>query len=349
MTKQYLSKVGVFALIVINLGAYYVFWPDTASRGPGPENAEKAGKSAALAANASAAQPGDPWKPSMPSADPILPDPAKKDPLLTPPAPEVNTSKPPIPPARLAANQDSKGSNALPPIPDPGPPAIQPVGLIERSGPEPPPPSAPPVDPTKEQLKRLVETFKKGPPPAGQVSDPAAPSKRAPGFPAELPKDATVPSEPPAPRQADSSPWSLQWELADGHTLLIARLNKRLEFRIECERVKMESPDGAVLAIGKVSFIGPGVKGTCQQLTIGLAGDILVLDGKAQIQVQQGNPSDLAIPTVELAGERVSVRLQQLTGGAAPQAFPGAPTPSSAANAAPSPFTVAPLGSGKGR
>jgi hypothetical protein len=336
MSNQVLSKLGVFALIVINLGAYYVFWPNAGSQGPGPENVEKPGRSAALAANASAAQPGDAWKPSMPSADPQLPDPAKKpDPLLTLPTQEAKQSKAPTLPHPVA---DSSKVPALPTIPEPAG-GLQPVGLVEPASPA-QPPAPPPADPTKEQLKRLVETFKKD-----STAKPVAVAQGDP--PAPVAPVVQTPTEPARPVQTESSPWSLQWELADGHAVLTARLYKRLEFRIQCDRVKMDSPDGAVLAIGKVSFSGPGVKGTCKQLTIGLAGDTIVLEGQGQLQVQQGNPSDLAIPTVELSGERLSVRLQQLTGGVgAAQAFPGAPTTPTpgVGNAVPTPFTVAPLG-----
>ncbi len=122
-------------------------------------------------------------------------------------------------------------------------------------------------------------------------------------------------NDPPAPAAPDkvvtkpilteNSPWTMHWEIADGHTTLTARLNKRLEFRIVCDRVKLESPDGALMAIGKVHFTGPGMKGKCDRLTISLVADSLVLDGKAELQVQQGNLADLAIPIVEPQGRTI--------------------------------------------
>src|SRR4051812_17123537 len=68
MSRQLLAKVGVFVLIVVNLGAYYVFWPDS-HHGSSADKSDGPGKSLQMASNASAAQPGDPWKPSGPFAE----------------------------------------------------------------------------------------------------------------------------------------------------------------------------------------------------------------------------------------------------------------------------------------
>src|SRR5205807_671686 len=35
MSNPMLAKVGVFSLILVNLGAYYVLWPGTSAHGPG--------------------------------------------------------------------------------------------------------------------------------------------------------------------------------------------------------------------------------------------------------------------------------------------------------------------------
>ena len=52
MSKELLAKFGVFALIVINLGAYYMFWPSGAPHPPG-EN----GKAIALEKQDSSGKP----------------------------------------------------------------------------------------------------------------------------------------------------------------------------------------------------------------------------------------------------------------------------------------------------
>jgi hypothetical protein len=97
--------------------------------------------------------------------------------------------------------------------------------------------------------------------------------------------------------------------------VLNARLNKRSDFRIVCDHLEMRTLDGAVVALGKVTFTGPGLQGSCTRLTLGLIGDSLVLDGKAEVRVQQGGSSD---PVAELKGEQLVLRLQQPAAGLTP-------------------------------
>jgi hypothetical protein len=106
----------------------------------------------------------------------------------------------------------------------------------------------------------------------------------------------------------ENSPWTLQMEINGGQTTLTARLHKRTEFKILCERVEMKTPDGAVQALGKVSFTTAGLRGACQRLTIPLNEDRLLLEGKAEVQMQQGTPP--AETTVELKGDQLHLRLQ---------------------------------------
>jgi len=90
----------------------------------------------------------------------------------------------------------------------------------------------------------------------------------------------------------------------------------------------MKTLDGAVVAMGKVSFTGPGLKGTCSRLILGLTADSLVLDGKAEVQVQQSNPAE---PAIELKGEQLMVRLHEPVAGLTPvQSLPPVIPPTSA-------------------
>src|SRR5262249_44738482 len=72
------------------------------------------------------------------------------------------------------------------------------------------------------------------------------------------------------------SPWLLNMGMAGGQTHLTAVLRPRTagqavaEFRVLCDRIEMRAPDGTVQAIGKVTFIGAGLRGTCQRLTLPL-------------------------------------------------------------------------------
>jgi hypothetical protein len=340
MSKQLFAKFGVFALIVVNLGAYYVFWPENGSHGTGADKSDNVGNPMRMAASASAAQPGDTWKPSPP-ANPVTVIPAPK----------------PAEPMPLTSKDTGSTAIELPTIPDPlgrstsaAPmvlPALpQPVALMDKSGPtDPPKLEARADDPTTEQLKRLMDTFKKEP---AVEPAPLVAAQAGGALPKNNPPTGGAPIEKSVPVKAvENSPWALHWEIAQGRTTLTAQLNKRLEFRIVGDRVKMETPDGAVVATGKVIFTGPNLKGNCERLTIGLTGESVTLEGKAELQIQQGGATDLAIPTVELRGEQFTLRLQQLTGNVPAAARPAQPIvqptgilPASVNPATPSPFTV---------
>src|SRR5690349_7883242 len=59
MSKQLLAKCAVFVLIVVNLGAYYMFWPDTGSSGAHAEKHEHPGNPLPIARAANPAQSGE--------------------------------------------------------------------------------------------------------------------------------------------------------------------------------------------------------------------------------------------------------------------------------------------------
>ena len=304
MSKQLLAKCGVFVLIVVNLGAYYMFWPDSGSSGAQTDKPENLGNSLQLASTAGAAQPSETAKPA-PTESVHLPGGA------------------PAPAPRFIGEKDSP-THDLPPIPNPLTAEPAPVVVAQVD------------DPTIEKLRRLKASFEK------EKEGPAKPAPVAPPPPAPVepkvltahdpvmgaaPPPAPIPGAPPAPKASVSgkSPWTLQWQINDGRTMLNAKLNKRLDFRIECDGIKMETHDGALAAIGNVVFSGPGLRGMCQQLTISLNGDSVVLEGKAELHVQQGNPTDIAVPTAELKGERFALRLQQTAGSTVPANAPRAP------------------------
>jgi hypothetical protein len=332
MSKQLLAKIGVFALIVVNLGAYYVFWPDNRSRGPDLGKEGDSGKPLRMANNASAAPVGEPKKPSLLQGDvaPTVPPPIKP--------PDLNASLPAPPPPIAGQDPNPKpppiaGDPLLPTIPTPGPPSAPPP--VESIVPPAPPSKA--NDPFLEKLRQYTATVKddknstapdaKVDPVVGSgfTTIPAPPPPPPAAPPPAAPPLAPTVQAPPIP--PENSPWSLQWEMANGQTTLTARLHKRLEVRITCERAKMDTPDGTVVALGKVSFIGGGVRGTCNRLIIGLAGDSLVLEGKVEVQIQQSGSPDFAAAGAELKGEQIALRLLP-NGGAVPaQMFPAPPPP----------------------
>jgi hypothetical protein len=322
MSKQLLAKCGVFVLIVVNLGAYYIFWPEISTSTVNAEKQENPGKAPPVTATAPAGQPGEATKPQS--------------------IPEEPTQLVSLPPSEPAPD-------GLPPIPDPSAGPLPPPVMVAQAD-----------DPTIEKLKRLKASFtKESPPPPAPIAPPPVDPPKPPAAVKALPADPAPlpPAAPPAPAAKtdpksmapSKSPWTLQWEINDGRTTLTAKLHKRVDFRIECDGVKMETQDGALVAVGKVLFSGPSLRGTCDRLTVSLGSDNLVFEGKAELHVQQGNPTDIAVPTAELKGERFALRLQQTAGNVVPtqHALPNLrtdplvpPVGGTNSNPAPSPFTV---------
>jgi hypothetical protein len=320
MSNPLLAKIGVFALIVVNLGAYYVFWPRATPHAPTDignlmpmEKQDSPGKPLSFASSASAAQPAEPAKPSLIPGD-VLPG-------VIPPL-EPLGKKPALLPDPLIGGA-APVTNGLPAIPTPSDsgPLPSPVRTLIPVKAE---------DPTIAQLKRLKESFGKE---SGSQAAPPPLTVLAKESPNLKPVPAKVEN---TPMQAANSPWSLQMEIAGGQKVLNARLNKRSDFRIVCDHLEMKTLDGAVVAMGKVTFTGPGLQGSCNRLTLGLIGDSLVLDGKAEVRVQQGGSSD---PVAELKGQQLMLRLQQPAAGLTPvqplTVTPAAPPPVEA-----SPFSI---------
>jgi hypothetical protein len=146
---------------------------------------------------------------------------------------------------------------------------------------------------------------------------------------------------PAAPLKTENSPWSLQMEIVGGQTVLTAQLHKTREFRITCDRVEMKTPNGSVLAIGKVSFAGPGIKGVCNKLTLPLSEDRLLLEGDAEVQIEQRGGAEAkgeffrnSATAAELKADHLTLRL------------PAPASSTSAAPMTPSVETIGPSSSG---
>jgi hypothetical protein len=248
--KQILAQVGVFALLGLNVGAYYVFWPHKESAAQGETK---------------------PVAQSMP---------IKKDgsrPLI-----EVLPKETP--------NEDGVRTPLLQ-IANPPSQSLKPAERPDED----------------ESIRRLLQNIKKDdvkkeagdiplPNPPRQVNEEPRPTNLSP-----VEKVAVTPAL--TPRMAPG-PWALNMEMVGGQTQLIARLKQAtvdrrpmIEFKILCDRVEVKAP-GAVQAIGKVTVIGAGLKGTCQRLTLPLHETQLIFEEQAKI-VQDANPGS------SLSGERV--------------------------------------------
>jgi hypothetical protein len=302
MSKELLAKFGVFALIVVNLGAYFVFWPNATPHAPGEngkaialEKQDSSGKPASSSPSVGVAPPVEPVKPSLLQGD-VTPG------VIPPLAP---LDKPPS-----AIPDPLNGGalpivNELPAIPRPTDPGSlpAPAGTLTPIKAE---------DPTIALLKKLKESVGKE-----NGSQAVPPPLVLP--PTELvglkPIPATDEKAVYKPLRPDNRPWSVQMETSGGQKVLNARLHKRTDFRIVCDDLDTKTLDGAVVALGKVSFTGPGLKCSCGRLTLNLVNDSLILEGNAEAQIQQGSAADAI---VELKGERLTFRLQQPTGDLGP-------------------------------
>jgi hypothetical protein len=109
------------------------------------------------------------------------------------------------------------------------------------------------------------------------------------------------------------SPWLLQMEVVGAQTQLMAQLQQKstgrllASFKILCDRVDMKAPDGALQAIGKVTFVGAGVKGSCRRLTLPLSDVRIIFEEDVVIRHE---PPTGIVPTEEekncvLRGEKI--------------------------------------------
>lgn len=259
MDKQLFAKIGVFVLLGLNVGAYYVFWPSpqgaskTEAKGPREEKGEAmllpsksdrptdVGKPKTLPATAfkDAIPVSLPSSPRLPEQEVKAEDAVNK--LLDHIKKETEGAKVVIPPPMLVFPEDQK--TVVPEKVDP--PAFPP--LLEDVKPKPLPPLQ--GDPLKKD------------PNIGVTS-------------------ALTPKLP--------SPWLFSLEMQGNQSVLTARLQfpgterPVAEFRILCDRVE-RTPTGDVQAVGKVTFAGAGMKGACQRLTVPLQEVRLLFEEQASI------------------------------------------------------------------
>jgi hypothetical protein len=109
-------------------------------------------------------------------------------------------------------------------------------------------------------------------------------------------------------------PWSLQVEMVDGQTIVIATVNKKHEFKIVCKSLDLQTGKGTLRATGKVTITGDTFNGTCESLAIPLMEDRLVLEGGAAVTIQKGsaNVSETKSAAFELKGETLTLRISEL-------------------------------------
>ncbi len=246
---------------------------------------------------------------------PALPPPTVQQPVIAPP---------PLP----------MTNNGLAPLPAPvsGPLAQVTVGAQE------PPISVPPPSAAKDPLPAFPPANKDPvsvtPPPGAPIPPPALPQSAKPMAPlppvANQPPLGTFgpdlsrapqPMVPVAPQKITDDlakvkdcPWTMHVELINGQTVVTATVNQKNEFKIVCQNLDLQTGKGALKAIGKVQITGDMMTGSCEQLSISLSEDRLLLEGTALVSIQKlsGNVSSEKPASFELKGTTLDLRISEL-------------------------------------
>jgi hypothetical protein len=255
-------------------------------------------------------------KPEIPSVPvPVMPTPAK----ASEPTPGLPTF--PSGPSVPVAPVPSVPNVFDPPMPKPVPVPVVPTASKSEKNPAPPLPTP---TPTPQSLHpEFGKTVGPIPPaPLSKAVDvpaltptPPMPRPSSPGF---VPQpSASIPSPqsttPSGPVKLKTSPWSLHVELTPDQTILTASVNKKHEFKIVCQHVDLQTARSVLRASGKVQISGDGLTASCDNLSIPLSEDRLVLEGVAEVRIRKGAAdSSGSKAAFELKGESLNLRVSDL-------------------------------------
>jgi hypothetical protein len=340
--------IGVFLAAVASIVAGdYVFNRSGAQDAPKKAAAEEKKDASPLTVPPLPTQPAKDGPPTFPSITP------KDGPPTFPTLPANPTTTPPLttPPSTPAKTPETKPANVdIPPAPVVGRttpsnvPQIAPPPVVSTPTPPTEPQTAPPpIEPTKPPV---IEASKADPNPPqelvfpqvakdkpGQSIPPLAKPKNSPTNPDDkvgVPKIDDVkpdigtpnwnPPGAPTPPIAQEvakikdCPWSLQIDMVDGQTTVIATVNKKHEFKIVCKSLDLQTAKGTLKASGKVTIRGDAFNGTCENLSIPLMEDRLVLEGGAAVTIEKvaGTVSNAKPTAFELKGETLNLRISEL-------------------------------------
>lgn len=272
--RSFIAQVAVFVLVGVNVAAYYVFWPRTGNGSPEETKANGQDQfvqsiSGEKKSPAVPAPPADFPAPADPASVPSLPAPPVSPPAMPPAMPPA---KDPIVELLTRIQKESASApklldiSALPPLTDQGP--SEPMKPREL-----PPLQAEPVPlpaPLPAPIPAPIPPEGKSPPLAQDVNFAACMQK---------------------------SPWMFKLEIVGTQTQLIAQVKPSAalrpgpEFKILCDRVEMKAPDGALQAVGKVTFVGAGLTGSCQRLTLPFSDVRIIFEENVRFSYDAGPPS----------------------------------------------------------
>jgi hypothetical protein len=249
--QQLYAKIGVFVLLGVNVGAYYVLWP----RQPNSTIDEANGPRAAL------------------GEVEFLP------PLNVKP-PEAGEPKEPA--AGFA--KDTEHTKKVDPKEDGADDLVR--KLLAHMNREAPAGNPRPAFPVAEEKNAAVKGEAGGT--KGEPS-PVAP-RPLPQMQAEPLDPARIGVTSPLTPKPPPSPWVLYTEAVGKQTLLVAKLQgpkSVVEFRILCDRIETRGND--VVALGNVAFSGSGLRGDCQRLTLPLLETRLLFEEQVHIRQDAGS------------------------------------------------------------
>jgi lipopolysaccharide assembly outer membrane protein LptD (OstA) len=98
-------------------------------------------------------------------------------------------------------------------------------------------------------------------------------------------------------------------EVANGRTIVTAKAAKDAHFRIECDRLELQAPNGCVRASGKVIITGEGVSATSNVMILNLQEYRITLEGVVSVMSVR-HRSEL----VELSGDALGPDFLQVSG-----------------------------------
>jgi hypothetical protein len=253
--NQLFAKIGVFVLLGLNVGAYYVFWPghDSGLKSEAKAPKEEKGTAQLLPAQPTIAKPKEIAPAALASAT-----------LLNPAAS----------PKTIEVSPDEAVSK-----------------LLEHIKKETEAENKPSVPKAFDEKAFVVPEPQEIPPKKVEFPDDPRPKTLPPLKGEPLAPEGSNSNNGLTPANGTAGVWLLHTEIVGGQTLLTARLRQPsrqpVEFRVACDRVDTKGPGGDVQAIGKVTFVGPGLKGTCQHLTIAIFATRILFEEQV-VLVQDG-------------------------------------------------------------
>jgi hypothetical protein len=162
----------------------------------------------------------------------------------------------------------------------------------------PEPPTAPPARPAEGSPSAPIpqNTTIASPRGALGASEPVPPTSGPEGSPTRA-----VPAAPAPPPAV--CPWTFHLVVVEGRTVLTAKVGGEVQFKVTCDRLDLQAPNGAIQAAGAIKLTSAGLEGSSERLTINLREDRVILDGQAHLKARRQSQE------LELQAERLSLRL----------------------------------------